>query len=69
MKTRLWLRNILVVVVLIITGCKEIKGDKGDNGPVGPSGNANVKSFQFTVTLLNWIDGGTGVIYFDNQLL
>lgn len=64
MKTFAIALTSFVLIVLTIVGCK---GEDGALGPTGPSGNANVKSFQFTVSPSQWTDGGAGVIYFDQH--
>lgn len=45
-------------IIFFLLGCK------GEKGPAGPTGNANVKSFQFTVTTTQWSVSVTGAIYF-----
>jgi hypothetical protein len=51
--------TIAFMVIVLLFGCK------GDKGPTGPMGNANVKSFRFTVTASDWNYGGTRVVYYD----
>jgi hypothetical protein len=45
--------SVLLGMVILITSCAK-DGDTGPQGPAGLNGNANIKSFQFTVAPGDW---------------
>ena len=52
MKKSILLVFIAFALILTSNGCK--KGDTGPAGPTGATGNANVQTFNFSVTNASW---------------
>ena len=50
MKKTIFLGFIITAIAFLLVGCS-----KDDAGPAGPAGNANVKTYTYSVTNADWI--------------